>query len=141
MKPPIDPAMEIRLVRRVDQDDAAFGRKMGQGGPQQMEFAYSRLAGQEFDERTQRPPLPGKLAVQGIEAGGNDGAACRSKLGSSPESRMNVFGMLQGKSAHCGAGLLILYKYTVKIMAFLIKRLSHLAYNFRSFKQGQALRR
>lgn len=125
----------------MDKDDAALGGKMGQGGPQQVDFAYSGLAGQELDERTQRPPLPGKLAVQGIETGGNDGAACRSKLGSPPESRMDVFGMLQGKSAHCGAGLLILYKYTVKIMALLIKRLSYLAYNFRSFKQGQALRR
>src|SRR3546814_3486846 len=80
---PIAPAMKIRLIRRVDQGDAAFAVKLGQGWAEQRYFAYARLGWQNFDQGAQWPALIGQLFVQLAKAAG-DAVAPRSGSLSGP---------------------------------------------------------
>src|SRR3546814_13023025 len=92
--------MEIRFIRRTNQGHAAFGAKAGQSGLQQTYFAYTRLAGQQFDKRTQGPALSGKLAVKVGKAGGDDGAMRAGNLAAAPQCWMDVLGRLSDRGVH-----------------------------------------
>jgi len=77
---PVDPAVEARFVRRMNQGYAALGIEFCQRRPQQEDFADAGLGGHEFYEGAQGPALSGQFLVQRRKARPDGGLVRARKL-------------------------------------------------------------
>src|SRR5690606_18523738 len=81
---PVDPAVETRFVRRMDQRNAALGIQPCQRWPQQKDFADAGLGWHKFYQGAQGPAPSRQFMVKGIETRPDGGLARARKLRSPP---------------------------------------------------------
>src|SRR5690606_14158721 len=96
----VDPAVEARFVRRVDQGNAALCIELCQRGPQQVDLTDAGLGGHEFHQGAQGPALSWQFLVQGGKPRADRGLAGARKLGSPPQCRVDTLGMQQGGGSY-----------------------------------------